>query len=907
MALASTSAQPLYKTPAASSFRFSNLCGTVYRQGNVVFTPDGNSVISPVGNRVSVFDLVNNKSRTLAFENRKNIARLALSPDSSVLISVDEDGRAVLVNFKRSTVLHHFNFKKAVRDIKFSPDGKFIAVTHGSQVQVWQTPSHLAREFAPFNLHRTYTGHYDDVLSITWSADSRFFLTTSKDMTARLYTLYPVEGYRPKTFAGHRDAVLAAYFSEDHKTIYTVSRDGAVFTWSKKADEEADSDEEDEEMALGLAPQASTSTGPDNTIALTRWGVQQRHYFMQAGAKVVSTTWHAPSNLLIVGFSTGVFGLWEMPSFTNVHTLSVSQEKITSVAVNASGEWLAFGASKLGQLLVWEWQSESYVLKQQGHYFDMNTLSFSADGQQVATGGDDGKVKIWNATSGFCFVTFEDHSSAVTAVEFAKQGQVVFSASLDGTVRAFDLIRYRNFRTFTTPSPVQFNSLAVDPSGEIVCAGGAGDGFEIYMWSTQTGKLIDILAGHEGPVSALAFSPLGDRLVSASWDKSIRVWDTYGRSSTVEPFQLKADALALAFRPDGKEVAVSTLDGQISFWDVKNGVQRTLIEGRKDVSGGRKADDRVTAANNSSGKSFNSLSYTADGSCVLAGGNSKHVCLYDARDGVLLRRFQISQNLSLDGTQEFLDSRKLTEAGPMELIDDRGDLSDLEDRLDKTLPGARSGDMSKRKYRPEARTKCVRFSPTGRSWAAASTEGLLVYSLDDSITFDPFELDVDITPASILETLNEERHYLKALVMSLRLNERPLIQTVYEAIPPSAVPLLTRQLPVTYLDPVLRFLATQLEKSPHVEFHLVWISSLFAAHGKHLRQYSSQHAATFRGLQKGLTDVQESIVRLSDDNSFTLQFVLDQQQRRKESDEKMEAEADGVDGFGSTRRMEIEL
>jgi periodic tryptophan protein 2 len=34
------------------------------------------------------------------------------------------DGRAVLVNFKRSTVLHHFNFKKPVRDVKFSPDGK---------------------------------------------------------------------------------------------------------------------------------------------------------------------------------------------------------------------------------------------------------------------------------------------------------------------------------------------------------------------------------------------------------------------------------------------------------------------------------------------------------------------------------------------------------------------------------------------------------------------------------------------------------------------------------------------------------------------------------------------------------------------------------------------------------------
>lgn len=52
-----------------------------------------------------------------------------------------------------------------------------------------------------------------------YQSNFRFFLTTSKDMTGRLFTLYPVEGYRPKTFAGHRDAVLNAYFSADHKTV----------------------------------------------------------------------------------------------------------------------------------------------------------------------------------------------------------------------------------------------------------------------------------------------------------------------------------------------------------------------------------------------------------------------------------------------------------------------------------------------------------------------------------------------------------------------------------------------------------------------------------------------------------------------------------------------------------------
>ena len=52
------------------------------------------------------------------------------------------------------------------------------------------------------------------------------------------------------------------------------------------------------------------------------------------------------------------------------------------------------------------------------------------------------QVKLWNTASGFCFVTFTEHTSAVTAVTFNHTGQVVVSASGDGTVRAFDMHRY---------------------------------------------------------------------------------------------------------------------------------------------------------------------------------------------------------------------------------------------------------------------------------------------------------------------------------------------------------------------------------------------------------------------------------------------------------------------------------
>jgi len=549
-----------------------------------------------------------------------------------------------------------------------------------------------------------------------------------------------------------------------------------------------------------------------------------------------------------------------MPDFTNLHTLSISQEKISSIAINPSGEWLAFGAKKLGQLLVWEWQSESYVLKQQGHYFDMNTVSYSPDGQYIATGGDDGKVKVWNSTSGFCFVTFSEHSAAVSGVEFAKQGQILFSASLDGTVRAFDLVRYRNFRTFTSPSPVQFSSFTVDPSGEVVVAGSI-DSFEIFMWSVQTGKLLDILSGHEGPVSSLSFSPTGNFLASGSWDKSVRLWNVYGRSRAVEPFQFGAEVLALAFRPDGKELAITTLDGQVTFYDVDQGRQKSVIEGRKDISGGRKADDRITAANNSSGKSYNSLAYTADGQCIIAGGNSKYVVIYDARDGVVIKKFQISENLSLDGTEEFLDSRRLTDAGNLDTLGTRGEDSDLEDRMDISLPGVQRGDMSKRGYRLEARTKCVKISPTGNAWAAASTEGLLIYSIDDTVTFDPFDLDIDLTPQAVLDTL-ASRSYLKSLVMAFRLNEKLLIQRVFESIPHSDVKLIVRQLPVVYITALLRFVAEHLDKGPHLEFDLLWVKEALLAHGRFLRDRSGEYASVFRALTKGLVDVQRNVSKL---------------------------------------------
>ncbi|KAK0381982.1 periodic tryptophan protein 2 [Colletotrichum limetticola] len=854
-----------------TDFKFSNLLGTVYCQGNLLFSPDGTHLFSPVGNRVTVFDLVNNKSHTLPFAHRKNISRIGLTPRGNLLLSIDEDGQAILTNVLRRIPIYRFSFRSSVTALSFSPSGRHFVVGLGRKIEVWHVPStpdanaEGELEFAPFVKHHTHTQHFDEVRSIEWSSDSRFFLSTSKDLTARIWSLDREKGFVPTVLSGHKQAVVGAWFSEDQETIYTVSKDGAVFDWKyvgkpvQDEDEMVDEDEDD-----------------------MRWRIVDRHYFMQNSAHVRCATFHPESNLLVAGFSNGTFGLYELPHFNMIHTLNISQNEIDFVTINKSGEWLAFGASKLGQLLVWEWQSESYILKQQGHFDSMNNLVYSPDGQRIVTIADDGKIKVWDTESGFCIVTFTEHTSGVTACEFSKKGNVLFTSSLDGSVRAWDLIRYRNFRTFTAPTRLSWSCMAVDPSGEVVAAGSL-DSFDIHIWSVQTGQLLDQLTGHEGPVSALAFTPNGNSLVSGSWDRTARIWSIFNRTQTSEPLQLQADILDIAVRPDSLQLAISTLDGQLSFWSIMDAEQVSGLDGRRDVSGGRKLTDRRTAANVAGTKSFNTIQYSTDGSCLLAGGNSKYICLYSVHTMVLLKKYTVSVNLSLSGTQEFLNSKLLTEAGPGGLIDDQGEASDPEDRRDDSLPGSKRGDPSARKRMPEVRVSGVAFTPTGTAFCAATTEGLLIYSLDNLMQFDPFDLNMEITPASTLAVLENEKDYLKALVMAFRLNEAGLIKRVFLSIPHTDIALVVQDMPIVYVPRLLRFVAAQTEETPHIEFCLLWVKALVDKHGAWLTQHRGKVDVELRIVARAVSRMRDEIRRLADDNVYMVDYLLGQASNEKET------------------------
>jgi periodic tryptophan protein 2 len=170
---------------------------------------------------------------------------------------------------------------------------------------------------------------------------------------------------------------------------------------------------------------------------------------------------------------------------------------------------------------------------------------------------------------------------------------------------------------------------------------------------------------------------------------------------------------------------------------------------------------------------------------------------------------------------------------------------------------------------------------------------LLIYSLDTTFQFDPFDLDVTVTPASTLATL-AEKDYLKALVMAFRLNERNLVRRVYESIPVSDVPLVVSEMPTVYLGRLLRFVAVQADESPHLEFNLVWIESMLSKHGRWMKENRAGLEAELRSVEKAVRRIQNELARLADENVYRIEYLLAQPK---------EKEGEGVKGW----RLDFEI
>ena len=197
------------------------------------------------------------------------------------------------------------------------------------------------------------------------------------------------------------------------------------------------------------------------------------------------------------------------------------------------------------------------------------TVAFSADGQLLASGGDNNSVILWNVADQSKHEAFVEHNKLVTSVAFSPEGHRIASASLDGFVRLWHISSERQRTTLRDDGEVE--AVAFSPNGKVL-ASGSGDqkGF-VTLWDISQERRIVTLPGHRGLVESVAFSPDGQLLASASRDKTIKLWnvDTQHIRKTLTGH--KNVVYAVAFSPDGETLASSSRDNTIKLWDVSSG------------------------------------------------------------------------------------------------------------------------------------------------------------------------------------------------------------------------------------------------------------------------------------------------------------------------------------------------
>jgi WD40 repeat protein len=260
-----------------------------------------------------------------------------------------------------------------------------------------------------------------------------------------------------------------------------------------------------------------------------------------------------------------------------VDTLTGHEESVYSVSFSPDGQVLA-SASHDQTIKLWHLSSRKDFRTLSGHLW-VYDVAFSHDGQLLASANGDHTVKLWEVHTCNELKTLDAHSGNVAAVVFVPNTQMVISGSWDYTIKIWNTKTGNRIRTLNGHSSL-VNCLAVSPNGHALASGSHDQ--SIKLWSLKTGQEMINLEGHESSVNTIAFSPNGEMLASASDDRTIKMWNLK-TGQIVHSFDGFLSAInSVSFSPDGKFLASAGDDKTIRIWSMESGKTVQTLTGHAD-------------------------------------------------------------------------------------------------------------------------------------------------------------------------------------------------------------------------------------------------------------------------------------------------------------------------------------
>ena len=443
----------------------------------------------------------------------EEIRSISFSPDSKTVVVASRSLEVKVINIETGkTVKTLPSTESMVFEAIFTPDGKEIITCHlDGNVRVWRTPFK-----APY---MTFRAHPTLVSCIAVSGDGKYLLTGSTNNKAKLWDLKT--GKELKEFRGHTWFISSVDFSKDNKYTLTGSWDKSAKIWSNE--------------------------------------IEQK----------------------IVGFK----GLSPESEWVKA-IISGNRQLVVANGMKEGGDW------KPGnQAIAWDAVTKRKLYELKGHTKQIIQILLTPDDRQIVTISEDKTARSWNSANGKLNRTFTLLDQIPTTSAISSDGKTLAVATkwevtvkktkdTDEEKRLVCHILLLDLKTGDIVKKTDifsgsFDTIAFSPDGKYLAAGENNTNENIppsiFIIDVSTGKTVKTLKGHKLWIFSLVFSKNGKKLLSCSWDNTIRLWDL----NTGKPEHILAGhrngVNMVAFSPDEKRIVTASEDKTVRLWDTRTG------------------------------------------------------------------------------------------------------------------------------------------------------------------------------------------------------------------------------------------------------------------------------------------------------------------------------------------------
>ncbi len=315
------------------------------------------------------------------------------SPDGRLIAIADMYGNIEILNSLTYETIYNFQgHSNSISKITFSLDSKlFLTSSWDNTIKIWDTESGI--------FQKCLEGHSIDISNALFSPDSEKILITSADNSVKIWDLF--SGQLVQVLKGHNDLVNYANFSPDGKKIVTASSDKTVKVWDLKSGQ--------------------------SLISLIghRHGVEFANYNISQN-RIVTASWDKSVKI------------WDPVSGKLILNLDGQSDGVRFAIFSPDNDKILSAADDDPIVKIWNIQEGRLIGNLKGHSDFINHINYSADGKKIVTCSWDKSVKIWDAKKFELLMNLNGHSDNVINAIFSNDGKRIYTTSWDNTARIWD-------------------------------------------------------------------------------------------------------------------------------------------------------------------------------------------------------------------------------------------------------------------------------------------------------------------------------------------------------------------------------------------------------------------------------------------------------------------------------------